>query len=99
MRGSRRGVARAATPRERAHWPRVLARKASIIDCAAAGWSRGTMWPASKTRRKLKPFDERSSPAALPAAVQFVTGAALNSAVCVQFSASAHAWLPSQLQM
>ena len=46
---------------------------------AAAGWSIGTMWPASRTRRKLSGPLVRSSPAFLAPAGQSTTGAARNA--------------------
>lgn len=39
--------------------------KALSISSAAAGWSSGTMWPESNTRRKVRPPCERMMPAGL----------------------------------
>ena len=64
-----------------------------------SGWSRGTMWPASYTRRNEKLAAWRSSPAGVPPTLHVLFGAVLNSALCGQSSAYVHAELPSQLQM
>ena len=58
---------------------------------ACAGWSRGTMWPASYTRRKVKFAADCFVPAGVPATVQLVTVAALKSAVCGHLNARVQA--------
>lgn len=59
-----------------------------------------TMWPAPKTRKKVKPWAVRAKPACVPSASsQGSSGAEMNACWPVQGSAYVQAELPSQLQM
>lgn len=58
------------------------------------------MWPAPKTRKKVKPWAVRAKPACVPSASsQGSSGAEMNACWPVQGSAYVQAELPSQLQM
>mmetsp|Transcript_1156 Transcript_1156/g.1960 ORF Transcript_1156/g.1960 Transcript_1156/m.1960 type:complete len:250 (-) Transcript_1156:1212-1961(-) len=75
------------------------ATKAWSRASAAAGWSIGTMCPASNTWRKVRPPALRTTPFRSPSSTQSRSSARLNASCPAQPSASVQALLPIQLQM
>lgn len=62
---------------------------------ACVGRSIGTMWPAPKTRRKVRPAATRDSPAGSPATSHWAGAADANSAAPSHCIASTHRALPT----